>query len=543
MSLLTFSRSGSGIRADAIAGITVGMVLVPQAMAYASLAGMPPVYGLYAATIPVVIGACFGHCPILNTGPVAMTSLLTLAALTPLATEGSAEYIALAALLALLVGAVRVLAGFCKGSFLVDIISHPVMTGFSAAAGITIASTQIPKMFGVNPGKANPVWNSICAMMDWGHIHYPSLALGVGSLLAMFLLKKYTPRLPNILLVLIVATFGSWYWDFASIGGQVVGEIPSGLPSIALPENVWQHSITLLPSAVLVAIIGLLEVMTVTSSFKAQTGRDTDIDKELIGQGLASAAAGCCSGFPVSGSLSRSSLTMVAQAQTGLSAIFSALVVIATLLFATPLLRPLPMAALAAAIVMAVIALIRIGDFKRCWHIRKRDGCVALWTLVITIALAPDMVIGMGAGIGLSVLFFTIEMMRPRLTVLKKDAEGAWKGTDDIPTNGILHIRFDGRLSFLNGRSFVLRIQNIVAQMETCEAVLIESNGINGIDTTGIDHINALRAGLERRNISLNITIPKKQVIETLFQAGCENLIHHDPDACHNSHIKPEPKH
>ncbi len=320
MSALDFSRDGGDIRRDIIAGLTVGMVLVPQAMAYASLAGMPPVYGLYAATIPVIIGSCFGYCPILNTGPVAMTSLLTLAALTPLAVPGSEAYIALAALLAILVGLVRIVAGFCKASFLVDFISHPVMTGFSAAAGVTIASTQVPKFFGHNPGIENPIINSLSAMQDFSHVHLASLCIGVLSLTAMLLIKKINPRLPNILIVLVLATLASWYFNFSEQGGAVVGSIPEGLPSLSLPAAVWEECIILLPSAILVAIIGLLEVMAVASAYKASSDQDTDIDKELIGQGLASAAAGCASGFPVSGSLSRSSLTNIAGAKSGLGA-------------------------------------------------------------------------------------------------------------------------------------------------------------------------------------------------------------------------------
>lgn len=516
MSFLNFSRQGPDIRRDAIAGITVGMVLVPQAMAYASLAGMPPVYGLYAATIPVIIGSLFGHCPILHTGPVAMTSLLTLAALTPLAAVGSAEYIALAALLALLVGAVRLIAGLCKASFLVDFISHPVMTGFSAAAGITIAATQVPKIFGIDPGHHNPVWNSLCAMGDWQHTHIASVIIGIGSLIAMFSIKKYAPRLPNILLVLILATLASWFWGFAQAGGHIIGDIPQGLPSIALPENIWGHTLILIPSAILVAIIGLLEVMAVASAYKSHSGKNTDIDKELIGQGLASSAAACVSGFPVSGSLSRSSLSMISGAQSGLSAVFSAIVIIVTLLWATPLLYHMPMPALAAAIVTAVVALIRIVDFKRCWAISKRDGSVALWTCIATICLAPSMVLGIIAGIGLALIFFTLSMMRPRLTLIDgiQDPPTAHNSATSNATT--LHLRHDGRLCFLNARSFTHRVQHLLHKHQkagnTVNEIRIDCSSINEIDSTAIDHLDTLTSSLSKHNITFTLVNVKAHI-------------------------------
>lgn len=480
--------------ADLAAGLTVGLVLVPQAMAYAALAGMPPETGLYAACFACIIGAAFGQCAQINTGPVAMTSLLSFAALAPLAEPGSSEYITLAAVLAILVGVSRVIIGLIKGTFLVALISQPVLTGFTAAAGITIASTQVPKIFNLPQQHDNPIFNVILMISKIGEAHLPSLIMGIGTLIAMILLKKFLPKWPGLLMALVGATLISHQLNFQEMGGQIVGTLPAGIPPLRWPNQGWDLVPQLLPAALLVSIIGLLEVMTVTSTTERVTKKSTNLNAELIGQGLASFCAGVTGGFPVSGSLSRSSLNLLAGAITGMSSVISGIVVLLTLLWLTPLLEPLPYPALAAAIVMAVSALIRPQAILAAWSIRKSDAIFGFATLFITLYAAPEMVVGMSCGIGLNLAWYLYNMMNPSCIIhspeINKQGSQAKKASTHHVSNehasNFITLEIQSRLCFLNATKLAVSIKEQLSSQSHAKHCFIICSSVNDIDSTGV---------------------------------------------------------
>jgi len=513
------------ISADLVAGATVGMVLVPQSMAYAALAGMPPQAGLYAASFACIMGAIFGVCAQVNTGPVAMTSLLSFAALAPLAVPGSPDYISLAAILAILVGGVRILIGLARGTFLVALISHPVLTGFTAAAGITIACTQLPKFFLLPQQSVNPVVNVFKMIGMIGESHMPSLLMGLGCLFLMILFKTFLPRWPGLLITMVLATLISWTTGYggAEIGGQVVGDLPRGLPPLVIPTEGWNAIFELLPGALLVAVVGLLEVMTVTSTVERKLGKPTDLNQEIVGQGISSLAAGVSGGFPVSGSLSRSSLNLLAGARTGLSSVVSGLLVLLTLLVLTPLLEPLPYPALAAAIVMAVSALIRPREILTAWKLKRSDGLFALLTLMSTLVAAPDMVLGMLVGIGAAVMWFVCNVMNPRCLLLSRGSDGRWaaarnpENREEVEVEGAVVYRLDARLNFLNSRVALNRIKSHMEKMESYPSCVFCASSINDIDATGCEVLVELKKLIDARGRRLIVT-DVKAPLRTIFQ-------------------------
>ena len=318
------------VHADVLAGLTVGLMMVPQAMAYAQLAGMPPLNGLYAALLPCLVAALFGWCHQMSTGPVAMTSLLTAVVLAPLAEPGSAAWISLGALLALLVGLVRLVAGFFRISNLATLISHPVMLGFTAGGGLVIGLSQLPELLGVpGPRSLSFLGDEWQVLGRIAEAKPATLLIGLGSLVAILALRRFK-RLPSTLLVLVLATALSWAIGYGASGGHIVGMVPSGLPALAVPRWDWQTVGTLLPGAGLVALIGFLEVFAVAKACAVKTRQDLRIDQELLAQGAAAVASSFTQGFPVSGSLSRSAVNLHAGAVTGFSSVVCAAQTFAT---------------------------------------------------------------------------------------------------------------------------------------------------------------------------------------------------------------------
>ncbi|MEW8586275.1 MAG: SulP family inorganic anion transporter, partial [Candidatus Thiodiazotropha sp.] len=324
------------VRADIIAGITVALVLVPQSMAYAQLAGLPVYYGLYASFLPPMVAAFFGSSRQLATGPVAVVSLMTAAALEPIATSPD-TYLAYALLLALMVGLFQMFLGLFKLGVLVDFLSHPVVVGFTNAGALIIATSQLGKVFGVSVEREahhyETVWNTILAAIDG--THGSTLGMAIIAFAIMWGLRRYAPSLPGVLIAVVVTTLIAWLAGFNEAGGQVVGDIPKGLPALSLPmfdlTTVWQ----LIPAAITISLIGFMEAISIAKAMAARTRQRLNANQELIGQGLSNVVAGMFSGYPVSGSFSRSAVNINAGAMTGFSSIITGLVVMITLIFLT----------------------------------------------------------------------------------------------------------------------------------------------------------------------------------------------------------------
>ncbi|MDP2822859.1 MAG: SulP family inorganic anion transporter, partial [Sulfuritalea sp.] len=549
--LCWFPYTATTLRADFLAGLTVALVLVPQSMAYAQLAGLPAYYGLYAAFLPVAVAALWGSSKQLGTGPVAVASLLTASSLAPLAAPGSEAFVALAIMLALLVGLIQLTLGAFKLGVVVNFLSHPVIVGFTNAAAIIIGLSQANKLIGVPMGRSESFIGDIWGVFQLvGDTHLPTLAMGVVAVAIMYVIRKKAPKLPGVLIAVALTTVVSWqigfertatstleqiaeaeaqtllgefartegrikeineqiaarnvelkklrksggeaghqavmlhyevellklqlkdredenrkrnrvvrsfvfeqvaavdaqpaqfyaqgklppgtqssgrHWRIAGAGsgslkltggGEVVGRIPEGLPSISMPRFSWDAFASLLSAAIVISLVGFMEAISIAKAIAAKTRDKIDPNQELIGQGLANIVGSLTQSFPVSGSFSRSAVNINAGARTGMSSVITAALVLLTLLFLTPLLHHLPQAVLAAVIIMAVIGLINFGAIKHAWQANKHDGIASVVTFVATLAAAPHLDKGIMVGAGLAIMLYLYRTMTPRVAIL-----------------------------------------------------------------------------------------------------------------------------
>lgn len=377
------------LAADLRAGATVAVLVIPQAMAYAALAGVPPITGLYAAMVSLVVYAVFGTSRFISVGPVAIDSLLTAAAVAPLADGDASTYLALAGALAVLVGALQVLAGLARLGALVNFLSTPVISGFTAAAALTIAAVQLKDLLGLDiTTSATTFVEAVRGIVGaLGTADPVTSALGVGAIGALVALKRWAPRLPGPLLVVSAVTALVWVAGWEQV--QLVGEVPAGLPAPGLPAVGWSEVRDLLPSAGAIALISYLESISTGTAFARRTRTRVEPDQEFIAVGLANAASGLVRGFPVAGGFSRGAVNFNAGARTPLSGVISSLLILVALLTATPLLAHLPKVALAAVIMVAVANLVDVRGAVEMGHIRHSDLAALVVTALATLVLGP----------------------------------------------------------------------------------------------------------------------------------------------------------
>ncbi|MCP4411779.1 MAG: sulfate permease [Gammaproteobacteria bacterium] len=530
-----FPISSRVLRADLIAGITVALVLIPQSMAYAQLAGLPPYQGLYAAFLPVLVAALFGSSKQLATGPVAVVSLLTASALMPLAGIGDEQFIALAILMAMMVGIVQLTLGILKLGLIVNFLSHPVILGFTNAAAIIIGLSQIPKVFGISMGRSETFIKDIWDVFQHlDQTHLPTLVFGLSAILGMWLIKKNIPKAPDVLIAVIVTTVVSWGIGFEDMGGKVVGHVPAGLPDLSIPVLDIDMIFHLLPTAVVIAMVGFMEAISIAKSVASLSKDRIDPDQELIGQGLANIFGSFTQAYPASGSFSRTAVNFNAGAKTGMSSVFTALMVLITLLLLTPLLYHLPLAVLAAVIIMAVGGLIHYKSSMYAWNANKQDGIASLVTFVATLGFAPHLDKGIMAGAGLAMGIYLYRNMRPRVAHLGRFEDGTLRDLEvhpDLPTDQrIIVIRFDGGLFFANVSYFEDNILHAVSDKPEANYLLVVGDGINQLDASGEVVLHHLVDRLKNSNMTMVFSGLKRQVLDVMRRTqlyeniGRENL-------------------
>ena len=508
------------VRADIIAGITVALVLVPQSMAYAQLAGLPPYYGLYASFLPGIIAALFGSSRQLATGPVAVVSLMTASALEPIAGANQELYIAYAIMLALMVGIFQLSLGLLRLGVLVNFLSHPVVVGFTNAAAIIIGTSQLGKLFGVSVEKADHTYETVFNTLVEAtrSTHMETLLMAILALAIMILLKRYLQKIPNVLTAVVVTTIISWQVGFEGMGGAVVGAIPAGLPPLALPTIDFQVMTQLLSVAAVISIIGFMEAISIAKAMAARTRQRLDANQELVGQGLGNIMSSISGGYAVSGSFSRSAVNISAGAVTGFSAVVTGIVVAIALIALTPLLYYLPQATLAAVIIMAVINLVKIDPIKHAWKVQRHDAVVAVITFFLTLVWAPHLDKGIMVGVMLSLALFLYRTMAPRIAVLSRDPDGTLRDAEvrRLQTcRNISLIRFDGPLYFANTGYFEDKVLERVALKPDLKFVIIDAEGLNEIDATGEEMLHNLIGRLRESGIELIIARAKKQLWDT----------------------------
>lgn len=451
--------------ADVIAGLTVALVLVPQSMAYAELAGMPPERGLYAATFALIIAAPFASSPYLQTGPVAVTALLTFGALSSQAAPGSAEYVQLGLLLAVIVGAIRVAIGLAGAGVVAYLMSQPMLVGFIPAAAIVITSSQIPAAIGADPPDGTVMERVVHALTHPGAWEVPALAMTLGAILVIVVGRRRNPLFPGVLVVVVAAAALSELLGYA---GVVVGEVPVGVPPVSIDLPFGDAGNLLVPGIV-IAIVGFAEPASIARRFAAEDRDRWDPDREFVSQGAANIGAGLTGGFPVGGSFSRSSLGRLAGARTRWSGAVTGLAVLAILPIAF-LLEPLPKATLSAIVIASVVPLIQVGPFRELW-IRSRPAfLIAATTFAATILFEPHVERGVLAGVGISI---AVHLWRE----LRVDLESWVEGTT-------LHLRPAGVLWFGVAQVLEERVIAELAEHPEVDRLLVHLDAVGRFDIT-----------------------------------------------------------
>ncbi len=487
------------LRADFIAGLTVALVLVPQSMAYAQLAGLPAQYGLYASFLPVMIAALMGSSRQLGTGPVAIVSLLTAASLQSYATNPD-TYIAYASLLALMVGIFQFLLGAFKLGFIINFLSHPVVVGFTNAAAIIIGASQLDKIFGVVKPSGGQTYEQVWSVLvnAYDDTHLITLAMSILAFIIIIGVKQYTPKLPGILFAVAITTFLSWLLGFhENYGGAIVGSIPEGLPTIVIPVIDISIMSSLVVTAITIGLIGFMEAISIAKAMAAQTKQRLDADQELIGQGISNVVSCLCQGYSVSGSFSRSAVNISAGAITGFSSVITAIIVGITLLWLTPLLFHLPQATLAAVIIMAVYNLIKFQPIRHAWKVEKHDAIVSVTAFVLTLIFAPHLENGIVIGVILSLGLFLFRTMEPRFVELSAhDGSNMFVNAldNDLGRCEVVSIvKYSGSLYFANAGYFEDRILRLIAEkQEYLKYIIVDMAGINQIDASGEETLSGL---------------------------------------------------
>ena len=512
------------IKADIIAGVTVGFVIVPQSMAYAQLAGLGPQYGLYASFLPVLIGAIMGSSRQLSTGPVAVVSLLTAAALGEIVTDPS-SYAVYAALLALIVGLFQFSLGVLRLGFVINFLSHPVVTGFTNAAAIIIGASQLPKVFGIRVINSNDTdWVSACQPLSLieriesvgssglhticnadqsyetiarlleaalFYTHLPTLTMALMGVLSIVVLQRYFPRMPAILTVAVISTAASFLIDYEAMGGAIVNSIDiDGLFSFKVPSFDFNAMGTLFIYAITISLIGFMEAISVAKSMAATTKQRLDVNQELIGQGLSNIASSFFQGYAVSGSFSRSAVNLTAGAVTGFSSVVTAIIVGLTILWLTPLLYHLPQATLAAIILMSVVNLVHFSPLRHAWKVEKHDGWVGLLTFIMTLIFAPHLENGIAFGIIMSLGLFLYRTMEPNFIELsvQKGSIIASRFVDDTTevSNAVKIAKWSGSLYFANAAYFETKLLNLISKNnEELKYIVVDVASIVQVDASG----------------------------------------------------------
>ena len=645
---------GTSLKIDILAGLTVALVLIPQSMAYAEIAGLPPYYGLYASFLPPMIAALFGSSRQLATGPVAVVSLLTATTLEPLATAGSQQYIAYAVLLALLVGVFQFSLGVLKLGLVVNFISHPVVNGFTNAAALIIATSQLPKLFGIHIDKAPHHYEIIYGVIKAAehYMHWPTLFMGALAFVIMYGLKRIAHRVPNVLVAVVITTILSWSLgfehnvvvDISAIrseqvkqtiekfnrsleavtlltekraqlirrlnagkdptdtlaeletrhtaerialqieqsktetrnhrkqmrrfllegvrgndvplsfypgneiadrnnvdgrvwrlkvgntplqtdrlqmigGGEVVGDIPRGLPSFSLPKIDYHIILHLLPFVIIISLLGFMEAISVAKAMAAKTGQRLDPNRELIGQGLANICGAVAKSYPISGSFSRSAVNLQSGAVSGLSSVFTSLTVVVVLLVLTPLFYHLPQSVLAAIIMMAVVGLINVKGFIHAWQAQWYDGAISIITFICTLAFAPHLDRGILFGTGLSILVFLYKSMRPKVVDLSLDVD---RTLHDAVASGLQEcryidvVRFDGPLFFANASYLEDQIRNRRRSKKDLKHIIISAGSINDIDSSGEEALSLTVDRVRSAGIDISLSGVNRSVMKVL---------------------------
>jgi sulfate permease, SulP family len=533
---------------DLVVALIVSIMLIPQSLAYAQLAGLPPEIGLYASMAPLVLYAIFGTSRSLSVGPVAVTSLMTLAAVAPIAAQGTPEYLAAAMALALLTGLILIILGFLRLGFLSNFMSFPVMAGLGTAVGIQIAAGQLTPVLGIPSDGGTFLAQIISLVKNASQINVYIAAIGVPAFIFLLAVRKYLaklltragmgkslagilakmgPVLAIIITILVVAGLG-----LDKEGVKIVGEVPKGLPKIALPPfdlKLWSQLAT---PAILIAIIAYVASISVAQTLASKKRQHIDPNQELLALGAANIGASISGGFPVAGGFSRSIVNFEAGAETPAAGAFAAIGIALVALFLTPLLYFLPSATLGATILVAVLSMVNFKAVLKTYAYSPTDGIAMALTIILTLTLG--VIIGLIAGIGISLMMYLYRTSRPHVAIV-----GQVPGTqhfrnidrhDVVTSSRIVSMRIDESLYFPNARFLETKVNEIVASNPGISHFILDCAAVNSIDASGLESLKAINQRLKDAGIAFHLSEVKGPVMDRLkktqFAQDLKDRIH-----------------
>jgi sulfate permease, SulP family len=514
------------MKGELLAGVTVGLMMIPQCVAYAAVAGMPLVTGIYAALLPALVAALWSSSSRLSVGPTALTALMVSSALTGLAASGSAEWVNLAVWLALLTGLAQMLLGFARFGWLLNVISSPVLMGFTQAAALLILTSQLPALLGFKGNfyvLMTQAWAQL-SQLQVPAFQHSAAVFGVVSLFFLVLAKRFVPRLPAVVLLMLGASLISYLMGFESNGGAVVGALPAGLPSLYVPTmlslDAFNH---LLLPVLAITLVSFIETASSAKVESQQGGKQWDQNQDLIGQGLAKIASGLSGAFPTSSSFSRSALNLYAGAKTAWANVMGVLVVMLSLLFLTPVLHHVPQSVLAAVVVAAIYSLMVPMHFVRLWRVSKMETISALATFVVTVLSAPRLYWGIITGLLMSLGHFLYLRLHPRIIEVGLHSDGSLRDRHlwHLPALGhnLYALRMDAELDFASASEFERAILAHLTTHPHTQHVCLFAQPINRIDATGLEVFGQVRRMLVEKSITLHISGIKLPVERILIAA------------------------
>jgi sulfate permease, SulP family len=514
------------LKGELSAGVTVGLMIIPQAVAYAAVAGMPLVTGIYAALLPALVAAMWSSSSRLSVGPTALTALMVGSALTGLALPGSTEWVNLAVWLALLTGLAQLLLGFARFGWLLNIISAPVLMGFTQAAALLILTSQLPAMLGFK-GDFYSMVSQVWAQLSLQHVpifQHTAAVFGLVSLVFLILAKRFVPRLPAVVLLMLAASFISYSTGFESGGGAVVGALPAGLPALYVPSMLSLDAFgQLLLPVLVITLVSFIETASSAKVESQQGGQQWNQNQDLIGQGLAKIAAGLSGAFPTSSSFSRSALNLYAGAKTAWASVVGVVVVTLALLFLTPVLHHVPQSVLAAIVVAAIYNLLVPKNFISLWNVSKMETFSALATFVVTALSAPKLYWGIITGLIMGLGHFLYLRLHPRIIEVGLHSDGSLRDRHlwHLPALGhsLYALRMDAELDFASASEFERAILSHLTAHPATQSVCLFAQPINRIDATGLEVFSQVRRMLLERGITLHISGIKLPVERILIAA------------------------
>jgi high affinity sulfate transporter 1 len=530
------------LRPDLVAALAVWAVLVPEGIAYASLAGLPPETGLFAALAPLLAYAVLGTCRQLTVGPSSAIAAYSAAAVAPLAAGDSGRFVALSALLALLVGALLLAAGLARAGFIADFFARPVLTGFIAGLALVIGAGQLYKLLGVEGGGTSFFGKLLVLVQQLGSINLATLAIGLAALAIIFALRAYAPKVPAMLVAVVLGIAAVSVFGLEAHGVQIVGEIPDGLPHPTFPSFGIGDMTHLLPDAVALALIAFAESIAGARTFAAKHGYEVDADQELVALGAANLGAGLLQGFSVDASLSRSAVADSSGVKSQMSGIILFVFLVVTMLLLMPLFHDLPEAVLGAIVIAAVAHLVDIRALRRLRHIDRTDFMLAL--ICFAGVLVFGLLMGLLIAVVVSLLALVLRAYRPSSVVLgrapgpESDDTLRYRSVEDHPEYeafpGLVILRVDGELFFGNGRWFRETVRSLVrGQTPPVREVLVHAGAIPHLDTTAAAMLKELIAELDDGQVELDFARVTTSLYADLERNGIVELV--GPERIHET--------